>query len=127
MLEIRAKAESQILLGSSMKNAMIALGGLLLSFQVMASGSVLINGKEIKSQDHLHTTLARELNFPKNYGKNLDALYDTLSTDYSGQTIIKIKFVSILKSKLGHDYIEALIQAIMDASDDNPKVVLVLE
>lgn len=110
-----------------MKHALTLLGGLFLSFQVMASGSVLINGKEIKSQDHLHSTLAKELNFPRHYGKTLDALYDTLSTDHSGQTIIKIKFVSILKSKLGADYTDALIQAIMDASDDNPKVVLVLE
>lgn len=110
-----------------MRNAMIALGVLFLSFQAMASGTVLINGKEIKSQEHLHTTLAKELNFPRQYGKNLDALYDTLITDFSGQTIIKIKFVSFLKSKLGPEYVEALIQSIMDASDDNSKVVLVLE
>lgn len=117
-----------MLLGNKcMRNAMMALGGMLMSFQVMASGSVLINGKEIKSQDHLHTILAKQLNFPNHYGKNLDALYDMLSTDFSGQTVIKIKFVSILKSKLGSDYTDALIQAIMDASEDNPKVILVLE
>ena len=81
-----------------MKNAIVALSGMLLSFQVMASGSVLINGKEIKSQDHLHKTLAKELNFPHHYGKTLDALYDTLSTDFSGQTIIHIKYLSILST-----------------------------
>ena len=110
-----------------MKSAFIALGGLLMSFQLMAAGSVLISGKEIKSRDHLHTYLAKQLNFPNYYGKNLDSLYDVLSTDYSSQTVIKIKFLSILKSKLGADYIDALIQVIMDASEDNPKIVLLLE
>ena len=110
-----------------MKNAIVALSAMLLSFQVMASGSVLINGKEIKSQEHLHNTLAKELNFPRHYGKTLDALYDTLSTDFSGQTIIHIKYQSILRSKLGADYTDAFIQTIMDASDDNSKVILVLE
>lgn len=110
-----------------MRKAIIGLGAMFLSFQLMASGSVLINGKEIKSQDHLHTVLAKELNFPRYYAKNLDSLYDVLSTDFSSQTVIKIKFLSILKSKLGADYTEAFIQAIMDASEDNPKVVLLLE
>lgn len=110
-----------------MRNAVIAASSMLMSFQLFASGSVLINGKEVKSQDHLHTILAKELNFPAHYAKNLDALYDVLSMDYSGQTIIKIKSLSILRSKLGPDYTDALISAIRDASDDNPKVVLLLE
>jgi ribonuclease inhibitor len=110
-----------------MKNTIIALGGMLMSFQVLASGSVLINGKEVKSQDHLHSILAKQLNFPSNYGKTLDSLYDVLSTDYGGQTIIKIKSLSILRSKLGSEYTDALITAIRDASDDNPKLVLLVE
>lgn len=110
-----------------MRNAMVALSGMLMSFQVLASGSVLINGKEVKSQDHLHTILAKELNFPSHYGKNLDSLYDVLSTDFGGQTIIKIKSLGILRSKLGADYTDALILAIRDASEDNPKVVLLVE
>lgn len=110
-----------------MRNAMVALGGMLMSFQVLASGSALINGKEVKSQDHLHTLLAKQLNFPSHYGKTLDSLYDTLSSDYGGQTIIKIKSFNILRSKLGADYTDALILAIRDASEDNPKVVLVID
>lgn len=110
-----------------MRKTMIAISGFMMSLQLLASGSVLINGKEIKSHDHLHTVLAKQLNFPKLYGKNLDALYDVLSNDYSGQTVIKIKHLNFLKARLGADYTEALIQAIMDASEDNPKIILVLE
>lgn len=110
-----------------MRSALIALSGMLMSFQLMASGSVLISGKEIKSRDHLHTFLAKQLKFPSYYGRNLDSLYDVLSTDFAAQTVIKIKFLSILKSKLGTDYTEALIQVILDASEDNPRIVLLLE
>ena len=110
-----------------MKTAVVVCLSMLMSFQVMASGTALINGKEVKSQDDFHTKLAKQLNFPKYYGKNLDALYDILSTDLGNQNIIKIKHLSILKSKLGADYMEALIQAILDASQDNPKVVLLIE
>jgi ribonuclease inhibitor len=110
-----------------MRNAIIACSAMMMSFQVMASSSVLINGKEVKSQDDLHKMIAKQLNFPNNYGKNLDALYDVLSTENSGQVVFKIKSVSILKSKIGSDYVDGVIRAITDASADNPKIVLLLE
>ena len=109
-----------------MRNATIAFSAVIMSFQVMASNSALINGKEIKSQDHLHTMLAKQLNFPNNYGKNLDALFDVLRTD-EDQVVIKIKSLSILKSKIGADYIEGVTKSITDASEENPKIVLLLE
>ena len=110
-----------------MKTAFVVGVSILMSFQVMASGSVLINGKEVKSQVDIHLEMAKQLNFPKSYGKNLDSLYYALITDSKNQNIIKIKHLSILKSKLGADNVEALIQTILDASQDNPKVVLLVE
>lgn len=109
------------------KKALVTLGSILFSFQVMAAGSALINGKEIKTRDQLHIILAKQLNFPIHYGRNLDALYDMLSSDYSGANIIKIKHVNLLKAKLGSEYIDGFVQAIMDAAQDNPHVILVLE
>ncbi|MDD4975204.1 MAG: barstar family protein [Bacteriovorax sp.] len=109
------------------KKALLALGGIFLSLQVMASGSVLISGKEIKSREQLHAIFAKQLNFPRFYAKTLDSLYDNLSSDYSGESVIKIKHVNLLKAKLGTDYIDAMIQAIMDAAEDNPRIILVLE
>ena len=107
--------------------SMVAVGGFLISLQVLASGSVVISGKDIKTRDQLHTLMAKQLNFPGNYGKNLDALYDVLSTDFSGDNIIKIKHVNLLKAKLGVDYIDGFIEVIMEASEDNPRIILVLE
>lgn len=110
-----------------MNKAFIAVAGLSLSLQVMAAGSVVINGKEIKSKDELHALMSTSLNFPKFYTKKMDSLYDVLSTDFQGTTKIRIKNSSILRSKLGAEYTDSLIQAIMTASDDNPKIILILE
>jgi ribonuclease inhibitor len=42
---------------------------------------VVINGNDIKSESDFHKHIALVLNFPSYYGKNLDALWDVLSTD----------------------------------------------
>ncbi|MGZ3787426.1 MAG: barstar family protein [Bacteriovorax sp.] len=109
------------------KSALIAFLGVLLSFQAMASSSVLISGKEIKNREHMHELLAKQLNVPRLYNKTLDSLYDVLSTDFSKESIVRIKYINILKAKLGSEYTEALIQTIQDAAEDNSRVILVLE
>ena len=50
---------------------------------------VTINTVELSTMDEIHEHLAKELNFPAYYGKNLDALYDCL-TDISEETEIKV-------------------------------------
>ena len=39
-----------------------------------------LNGREIPDKEALHAALAEQLEFPDYYGRNLDALYDVLST-----------------------------------------------
>jgi RNAse (barnase) inhibitor barstar len=106
---------------------MIIMTSNLISFQVMASGSVLIDGKDIKTRDQLHNQLSKKLGFPGYYGRSLTSIYEVLSTDFRGDNIIKIKHVNLLKAKLGGEYIDGMIQSIMDASQDNSHIVLVLE
>ena len=112
---------------SMIKKALVLLVGMFLSHQVMASGSALINGKDIKNHNELHSAFAKQLNFPPKYGKSLDALYENLSIDYSGESIIKIKYLNLLKAKIGTEYIEAFIASIREASEENPRIILVLE
>ena len=101
--------------------------GLIFSLQTFASGSFVINGKQIKSQDDLQVQMAKQLNFPKFYTKKLDSLYDVLSTDFAGPTEIRIKNTSILRSKLGAEFTDSFVQTIMTAADENPKIILLLE
>ena len=109
------------------KCALMVVVGLSFSLQAFASGTVLFNGKEIKNRDQFHALIAKDLNFPAKYGKNPDGLYDILSTDFSGETIIKFKHLNILKAKLGSEYVDSLVQNIMDAAEDNNRVILLLE
>jgi len=105
---------------------MLAIGGFLLSLQVMASGSILINGSEVQTKEQLHTLLSKHLNFPDYYGGNLDSLYDVLSTDFTGESVIRINHLNKLKATLGSEYVENFIQVILDASEDNPHINLIL-
>lgn len=109
------------------KYALVVVMSLFFSLQAFASGTVLIDGKEIKNREQLHATFAKNLKFPAYYGKTLDGLYDILSTDYSGETIIKFKHLNILKAKLSTEYVEGLVQTIMDAAEENNRVILLLE
>lgn len=91
---------------------------------ISAAGVTVIDGFKISSKEELHAKLAKDLNFPAHYGNNLDALYDVLSTE-KDSTVIKVVNVEILKKKIGKKYVDGFLTAISDASDDNPRVVLI--
>jgi ribonuclease inhibitor len=42
---------------------------------------VIIEGNDIHTEADFHKKIAEALGFPSHYGKNLDALWDVLSTD----------------------------------------------
>jgi len=76
--------------------------------------SYLINGKKVVSKKQLHEYLTHIFKLPDYYGKNLDALWDCLSTDN------KIKKITIihtdtLVNTLG-DYSTSLFQLLNDLS-----------
>ncbi|MBE6561751.1 MAG: ribonuclease inhibitor [Ruminococcaceae bacterium] len=68
--------------------------------------TVLLRGGE-----PYHEILARELDFPPYYGRNLDALHDCL-TDLSADTVI------ILAESANAD--PRLIAVLRDAEEENP-------
>lgn len=110
-----------------MKNIAFLVIAFMYSINIFASGTAVINGKAIKTREELHTTLATSLKFPKFYGKNLDALYDTLVADTSGESIIRVKNLSILRARVGNEYVQSFLETIGDASEQNPRVILLLE
>jgi ribonuclease inhibitor len=110
-----------------MKKAILALVLATFSTLLLASGTTQIVGKNIKTRDDLHNQLAKDLHFPKYYGKNLDAMFDVLIADVSGPTTIRIKNVPLLKARLGAEYVEAFIQAISEAAEENRHIILLIE
>ena len=68
--------------------------------------------------------LARVLQFPSHYGRNLDALYDLLTE--VGQTLeIEISHVDEIKSQLGI-YGSTLLQTFQEAENDNLSLTVTL-
>lgn len=68
-----------------------------------------------------HEYLKRKLRFPDYYGKNLDALWDMLST-LSEPTDIKFFNKDILTKELG-TYGEDLIQVFFEAAEENKNII----
>ncbi len=85
----------------------------------------VIDGSKIFTKENLHSKLAKDLNFPSEYGANLDALYDSL-TDLKEPTIIKITNFYALERNLGKVYTQGFIEVLKDSGEVNPKVVFVL-
>ena len=83
---------------------------------------LILNGLEIGDIASLHTLFARGLDLPAWYGRNLDALYDCLST-YPEPVCIRLENVDVLMQRLnprGH----ALMRLMHRAAAENPNIVL---
>lgn len=74
--------------------------------------SYLINGKKVIDRKQLHEYLIQVFKLPDYYGRNLDALWDCLSTDNSIKKITIIHTDNLVNT-LG-DYSTAFIQLFND-------------
>lgn len=82
--------------------------------------TILIDGKKIQSLNELHEFLAKLKFFPSYYGKNLDALWDVLTTYIEGPIYIIWKSHELSKNKFGEDFDEVkkiLVYASKDRDD----------
>ena len=78
---------------------------------------VTLSGNRIKTKDALHAFLAKKLNFPDYYGKNLDALHDCLSA-YRTPLHITVTYTEQIKENLG-SYGETFLQLLQDMAEEN--------
>ena len=85
----------------------------------------LLVGKTLTSLDLLYDELARQLEFPAHFGRNLDALWDLLTTDIPGPIRIRIKQPKTAQKLLGEDYnrIYSLFKEVEEERDDFQVVV----
>ncbi len=84
--------------------------------------SVSINSADYVSMEEVHEELADALDFPKYYGKNLDALYDVL-TDADETTIIGLD-LNTVQSGTMLQALQRLVEVVQEASDVNPRIIL---
>jgi RNAse (barnase) inhibitor barstar len=106
---------------------LISLSVVFFSVTAFAKGNVLIDGKKIKTREDMQHLIEKQLQLPNNSGKDLDAVYDELMSDINSESIVRLKHLASLRSKVGVEYVDEFIEAVSEASDENARVVLVLE
>jgi ribonuclease inhibitor len=81
-----------------------------------------LDGTVLKSKEELHSTISWQLALPDYYGRNLDALWDVLST-WSAPLRIEVTHTDLLKLHLA-DYVDALLELLHDAAAENRTITL---
>jgi len=87
---------------------------------------IVFDASHIESMDQLHAELARSLDFPAHYGRNLDALYDCLSGEISLPLKIIWKNYRLTQSALGKDITE-ILKVMEDFSREEPDFIVEVE
>jgi len=77
---------------------------------------ITVNCAEIGTMAEMHTILARELNFPDWYGRNLDALHDLLTAICEETRITFVHFPALPFPSAG------LLRVLRDSENENPKL-----
>lgn len=85
---------------------------------------ILLDGRAMTDRETLHTYLAGKMAFPDYYGRNLDALYDLLST-YPEKAEIVLAHGNEMVAALGR-YGHGFLKTMADACRENPNLELTL-
>ena len=81
-----------------------------------------LDGSLLKSKEELHNTIFYQLALPDYYGRNLDALWDVLST-WSAPLCIEVTHTELLKRHLA-DYADSLLELLHDVQRENNVITL---
>ncbi|MDN0073832.1 barstar family protein [Crenobacter sp. SG2303] len=77
--------------------------------------------KQIASMDTLYDAFVRQLDLPRHFGRNLDALYDSLVGDVAGPFAIVWHDSNTARQALGADKfasVVAVLESVLDERDD---------
>ena len=73
--------------------------------------TIVVDFQDFEDKASLHRFLAEHLDFPDYYGKNLDALYDVLSTEGRETTILALS--------AGREFEAGFLSVFKDAAEEN--------
>ena len=81
---------------------------------------ITINCAQIGTMAEMHAILARELNFPQWYGRNLDALHDCLTAICEQTQITFLHFPALPFPSAG------LLRVLQDSENENNNLEILL-
>jgi ribonuclease inhibitor len=85
-----------------------------------------LDGKTIRSLDDLYDQLSIRLSLPEHFGRNLDALWDALSTDVADSFEIVWKHARHSKKLMGKDFDRA-VKLLKDLQKERGDFTLKIE
>ncbi len=88
--------------------------------------TVVINGDRVRSLDDFYEELLRGLPLPAHFGRNLDALWDSLTNDVEGAFQIIWKNAAFSRKQMGKQY-DAVILLLHDLEAERDDFRLFLE
>jgi ribonuclease inhibitor len=88
--------------------------------------TVTLDGRVLHSADDFYNELSRQLSLPGHFGRNLDALWDALSTDVEGPFEILWQHSGLSKNRLGKDF-DSFIILLRDLEAEREDFRLFLE
>ncbi|TVR83494.1 MAG: barnase inhibitor [Rhodospirillales bacterium] len=78
-----------------------------------------LDGRAVGSLDQAYDILARQLGFPAHFGRNLDALWDVLTTDLEGPCTVRWHHCHESEAVMGPDF-QRLLAVLQDAAQERP-------
>jgi len=81
----------------------------------------------VRSLDDFYDQLAAQIVLPAHFGRNLNALYDVLTTDLVGPLQIVWHGHNHSAALIGHDNYTALLATLQDAADERSDLELQID
>lgn len=80
----------------------------------------IIDGKRALSLDLFYDEITRQFDFPDYFGRNLDALYDVLSTDLEGPLEVIWRDSVVSLAAMGNDFqrLRDVLESVASERDD---------
>jgi ribonuclease inhibitor len=69
---------------------------------------IRLPGKSIHSLDEFYGEIAKKLRVPEHFGRNLDALWDVLTTDIKGPLELAWEDSEISEKSMGKDFVKVV-------------------
>jgi len=85
----------------------------------------VLSGKTVRSTAGFYDAVARQLSFPRHFGRNLDALRDVLSTDIEGPVEVVWDDADVSRRAMGRDF-DRLLAVLRDVEKEREDFRLIL-
>ena len=80
-----------------------------------------LDGNRISTMDDFHRQIADSLDFGPYYGRNLNALWDMLSTDVERPAHLIWRHSAASREKMGQEAFNMIVEVLQSAQDDDVK------